>query len=115
MTEITDQEIRDTIFEVLKKQVAEDQIAKEQRRKKRRITTSDLYKKECFITNEVLSETEERLSEGGDIINLKERVQSSFDQLCSEGYFDLGQYEGDPDHREFYLTDKGKEKLKEYM
>ena len=108
MTEINEQEIRDTIFEVLKKQIAEDKIAKEQRREKGRITTSDLTKKNSFCTNDVLSETEELLSKRRDINNLTERVWNSFCQLRSERYFDLGAYQHDLHPLKFFLTDKGR-------
>ena len=109
MSEITDQEIRDTIFEVLKKQVTEDQIAKKQRREKMGlITTGDLPKKNSFCTKDVLDETEKRLSEGRDIKGLVQRV---FDQFYSERYFDLGAYRGDPDPLKLSLTDKGQKKL----
>ncbi len=105
-----DKEMRDTIFEVLKKQAVEDWDEKV-----KILKTSDLLRKRDFSINDVLSETEELLSKGRDINNLTERVRGSFEQLGIDGYLIVGKFEGDPHPHSFYLTDRGEEKLKGYM
>ena len=112
-TEVTDEEIEKVLLEVLKKQIIDDQVAKEKRiQETGMLLTGDLVKHIHFYSKIVLTETEKRLSgENGIINNLDQRIIISFYNLFREGYLSFGTIQDEPYPPEFTPTEKGRKKL----